>query len=100
MSLRSTLTNVWNRFQGELFPALAEEVGPLLESHRKLVRALDLAEVERFVSTRWGGPGRPQRSRQALARAFVAKAIWDLPTTRDLIDVESGGGAPCRRSRE
>ncbi len=86
MSLRSTLTNVWNRFQGELFPALAEEVGPLLESHRKLVRALDLAEVERFVSTRWGGPGRPQRSRQALARAFVAKAIWDLPTTRDLID--------------
>ncbi len=96
MSLRSTLTNVWNRFQGELFPALAEEVGPLLENHRKLVRALDLAEVERFVSTRWGGPGRPQRSRQALARAFVAKAIWDLPTTRDLID-RLGVDATLRR---
>ena len=27
MSLRSTLSDVWNRFQGEFFPALAEEVG-------------------------------------------------------------------------
>ena len=30
--------------------------------------------------------GRPSADRVALARAFLAKAIWDLPTTRDLID--------------
>ena len=86
MALTQTLSNLWTRFQGELFPGLAEEVGPLLEKHKHLVQVLDLVEVERFVDTYWRGPGRPQQSRRALARAFIAKAIWNLPTTRDLID--------------
>ena len=30
--------------------------------------------------------GRPPEDRRALARAFLAKAVWDLPTTRHLID--------------
>ena len=64
MSLRSTPSNVWNRFQGELFPALAEEVGPLLENHRSLVRILDLVEVERFVATPRCVPGRPLDDRR------------------------------------
>ena len=34
----------------------------------------------------WNGPGRPQEDRRALARGFIAKAVWDLPTTRHLID--------------
>ncbi len=86
MSLNSALSNVWNRSQSEHFQALSEEVGPLLENHKHLVQVLDLVEVERFVDTYWRGPGRPQQSRRALARAFIAKAIWDLPTTRNLID--------------
>ena len=86
MSLRSSLSNIWNRFQGELFPALAEEVGPLLENHKALVEILDLVQVERFVATHRGAPGRPLEDRRALARAFIAKAVWNCPTTRDLID--------------
>ena len=82
----STIKNFWNRFQGELFPALAEEVGPLLETHKRFVTVLDLVKVERFVSEVWNGPGRPQEDRRALARGFIAKAVWDLPTTRHLID--------------
>ena len=77
MALSSTISGLWNRFQGELFPALAEEVGPLLENHRTLVRILDLVEVERFVTTHWGVPGRPLEDRRALLRAFIAKAVWD-----------------------
>ena len=78
------------------FPELAEEIGPLMEKHRHLVQVLDLVEVERFVDTYWRGPGRPQQSRRALARAFIATAIWNLPTTRDLIDrIEVD--APLRR---
>ncbi len=96
MALRSTLSNIWNRFQGELFPALAEEVGPLLEKHQRLVQVLDLVEIEGFVDTYWHGPGRPQQNRRALARAFIAKAIWILPTTRDLID-RLKVDAPLRR---
>ncbi len=30
MTLSAKLPDFWHRFQGELFPALAEEVGPLL----------------------------------------------------------------------
>ena len=74
MTLGSTLSDIWHRFQGELFPALAEEVGPLLEVHKRFVTALDLVKVERFVGEVWNsGPGRPQEDRRALARAFIAE---------------------------
>ncbi len=86
MTLGSTLSDLWRRFQGDLFPALAEAVGPLLETHKRFVTALDLVKVEGFVDEVWTGPGRPREDRRALARGFIAKAVWDLPTTRHLID--------------
>ncbi len=86
MTLGSTLSDLWRRFQGDLFPALAEAVGPLLETHKRFVTALDLVKVEGFVDEVWTGPGRPREDRQALARGFIAKAVWGLPTTRHLID--------------
>ncbi len=86
MTLGSTLSDLWHRFQGDLFPALAEAVGPLLETHKRFVTALDLVKVEGFVDGVWTGPGRPREDRQALARGFIAKAVWGLPTTRHLID--------------
>ncbi len=49
MTLGSTLSDLWRRFQGDLFPALAEAVGPLLETHKRFVTALDLVKVEGFV---------------------------------------------------
>ena len=86
MNLGTKLSDFWRRFQGELFPALSEEVGPLLVTHRRFVAALDLVGVEGFLGAPGSGPGRPPEDRRALARAFLAKALWDLPTTRHLID--------------
>ena len=42
--------------------------------------------VETFIQTHSSGRGRPLEDRRALARSFIAKAVWDLPTTRALID--------------
>ncbi len=82
MPLSRTLFDIWNRFQGELFPALAEELGPLTENHRRRVAVLDFEPVETYIHSPGYGRGRPLEDRRALARSFIAKAIWDLPTMR------------------
>ena len=64
--LREMLSNHWRRLQEDLFPEMEEELGPLSDKHRSLAE------------------------RRALARAFVAKAIFNLPTTPLLIDILKG----------
>jgi Transposase DDE domain/Transposase domain (DUF772) len=86
MSLRETLSSCWQRFQGELFPWLGEAVGPLSERHKQFVMVLDLSRVEALTPHWHGLPGRPPSERAALARAFVAKAVFQVPTTTLLID--------------
>ena len=67
-------------------PCVEHGIGPLNEKHQRFVAALDLQPVETFFRTDRHRHGRPQKDRYALARSFIAKAIWDMPTTRDLID--------------
>lgn len=86
MPLRETLTSTWDHIQGFLFPMLREEVGPLTVQHERLVVVLEIARIEALVQMRPGLPGRPVEDRHALARAFVAKAVLDLPTTSGLIE--------------
>ena len=86
MSLREILSNYWFVFQRELFPALEEEIGPLGERCELFVTVLEFVRVERFLASFHALPGRPQEDRAALARAFIAKAVFQLPTTRALID--------------
>ena len=84
--MRETLTSAWTHIQGFLFPMLREEVGPLTAQHERLVTVLDVARIEAFVQMWRGLPGRPPADRHALARAFVAKAVLNLPTTLALIE--------------
>lgn len=86
MSLRESLSDYWSKFQGELFPFLEETVGFLTQSHRDLALVLDMTRPEAFTPHWHGLPGRPMAERAALARAFVAKAVMNLPTTRALIE--------------
>ncbi len=86
MPLTNTIAGIWNRFQGELFPNLAADLGRLTENHQRFVAVLDMKPVETFIQTHSSSRGRPLADRRALARAFIAKAVWDLPTTRALID--------------
>ena len=86
MPLGKLLSSTWCHIQGSLFPRLQEEVGALTEQHKRVIVVLDVARIEAFVAVWSGLPGRPPADRQALARAFVAKAVLDLPQTNQLID--------------
>ena len=81
MSLRSSIPDAWRRLQGELPPSLAGEVGPLGVRHSRSVAVLDLMEGGRHVHYSHRGVGNPPADRRAPARAFVARAVWDMPTT-------------------
>ena len=73
MPLHETLLGYWRTIQGELFPWLEEEFGPLSERHKHLVTALEVARVEVFLGHWHGVPGHPPSDRSALARASAAK---------------------------
>lgn len=72
--------------QGALFPALQEELGPLTEKHRQLVALLNMVHIEALIASVRGAVGRPAKDRRAIARAFVAKAVWNMSTTRQLLE--------------
>ena len=59
MPVANTISDVWCRFQEELFPALTEIPGPLFDRHRKLAAVLEFATPERFVPVEKRRAGRP-----------------------------------------
>jgi hypothetical protein len=86
MPLLTCLSRTWAHIQGNLFPWLTEELGPLTDMHKQVVTTLELAGVEAFVQVWPGLPGRPPCDRAALARAFIAKSVIGLPMTAMLIE--------------
>ena len=86
MSLRRILSECWFGWQARLFPALEDAVGRLAERYQSFVAVLEFVRVERFLPHFTGLPGRPREDRAALARAFIAKAVFDLTTTRALLE--------------
>ena len=84
--LRDTLSQAWLNIQNSLFPWLSEELGPLTEKQQELVTTLEVVRIEEFIYSSHGFPGRPPQDRSAIARAFVAKMVYNMPTTRALLD--------------
>jgi transposase len=86
MAAVQTLSQYWLRIQSSLFPWLEEELGEMTEKEQKLVATLELVRIERFTACSRSLRGRPPKERAAVARAFVAKAVYNMPTTRALLD--------------
>src|SRR5262249_39467695 len=84
-SLQQLVTVFGDVLQQQLFPALEEEFGPLSERMEEFVRALALVGLDGFVAVRHGRGRRPH-DRSNIARAFLAKAIFNLPHTRALLE--------------
>jgi hypothetical protein len=83
----STTLEVWHHLQRQLLPILQEEVGTLTEKDQQFVEVIGLVPLGLFLeSYRWVGKGCPPPERAWLVPAFRAKAVYQFPTTRALLE--------------
>lgn len=89
-----TLSHFVRHMQQELFPGLEETLGFLSSAERRVVEVLELVQVERLIDGPVRGRrGRPSCDRRPIARAFVAKAVLGLSSTRALLETLEGSPA-------
>lgn len=86
MALVEKISQYWLKIQKSLFPWLEEELGELTEKEQKLVTILELVKIEKYTIPMRCLCGRPPKERAAIGRAFVAKAVYNMPTTTALLD--------------
>jgi hypothetical protein len=81
------IAQFWDRVERRLFPHLEECLPAMTEKHRQLVLILEFVRVEDHVPPSWMQRlGRRRKDLKPLARAFVAKMFYNMPTTKSLID--------------
>lgn len=86
-NLKSKISDYWFTIQETLFPYLEEILdAPLSKKLQQFIRILEMINVEHFVFDSRGYVGRPPKNRHAIARAFIAKAIFNIADTKLLID--------------
>ena len=89
------LAAIWRGIQVCLLPNLQEcRDDPLTQRLKQFIAILEIVRIEDHVTTPpppdespRGHPGRPRQDRDPIARAFVAKALYNLPTTDLLIEM-------------
>ena len=74
------ITNLEN----SLFPQLQASLGVLSPKEEKLIKILDFAQIEQFICDTH--VTNIPKDRVPFARAFIAKSVYNLQTTSDLID--------------
>lgn len=94
----NNLSEMYFNMQCRLFPLLEEEIGEITEKLQEFLRIIELVKPARFIdySLSWCGLGRKMKSREKMLKAFVLKSVYDLPTTKVLIE-NLKGNATWRR---
>ena len=88
MKLKEKISWLMGRVQRSLFPHLDACLDTVLtKQEQRLVTILEVVQVERYVprSATTQRLGRKLLERESMARAFVAKVVYRIPTTSDLI---------------
>ena len=85
----SGISKMWNKIlnlESTLFPALKEEfrLEELSHKEQKLIKILDFAQIEKNVII--ASITNTPKDREECARAFIAKSVYNIQTTRDLIN--------------
>ena len=84
-----TLSKMWLKvlnLESSLFPALQDELRlkELSSKEQRLIKILDFAEIEKNIIV--VSKTNPPKDRKQIARAFIAKSVYNFQTARDLID--------------
>lgn len=87
--LSEKFSKMWTKIlnlEKSLFPALKEELRLEELSHKeqKLIKILDFAQIEKNITV--VSITNTPKDREEIARAFIAKSVYNIQTTRDLID--------------
>jgi len=86
--LKEELSRIWFNIQGKLFPHLEKTTEePLTEKSKQLATVLELVRIENFIRTPSYWHGQSPKSRKQIARSFIAKSIYNMPSNRHLIDM-------------
>jgi len=83
----SNLSKMWTKIkniENSLFPELKEKLGVLSSKEQKLIKILDFAQIENNITV--VKITNTPKDREEMARAFIAKSVYNMQTTRDLID--------------
>ena len=86
-NLSSNLSKMWTKIkniENSLFPELKEQLGVLSSKEQKLIKILDFAQIENNITV--VKITNTPKDREEIARAFIAKSVYNIQTTRDLID--------------
>jgi transposase len=72
--------------EATLFPDIKEELRleNLSNKESKLIKILDFAQIEKYVTV--ANITNTPKDREEIARAFISKSVYNIQTTRDLID--------------
>jgi len=91
MKLKEAVSWLTGTLQRNLIPLLEEcWERPLTEKERQLVSILELVQIEKFAGRLPRRFGRKPKERQALARALVAKAVYNHRHTRATMEALRG----------
>jgi hypothetical protein len=85
----ASLSKMWHKIlniENTLFPEIKEtlRLEELSSKESKLIRILDFAEIEKNITV--VSITNTKKDREQIARAFVAKSVYNFQTTRDVID--------------
>ena len=87
--ISSSLSKMWVKIcniENSLFPTLKEELQleEFPDKESKLIRILDFAKIEENITV--VSITNTPKDREEIVREFIAKSVYNLQTTRDLID--------------
>src|SRR6187455_2548408 len=85
MKCLNRISQFHRTLQYDLLPKAEQSLGLLSEKHKKLISILELIRIEEHIPRGWFCMGRPRKDRHAMARAFIAKVIFRIQFTCDLI---------------